>query len=137
MKRPVAAVCSIITRGNLVLLGQRKGCVCDGAWAFPGGHLEGGESFEQCAARELAEETGMTARHVEYITTLNIVNYVENRHFVDIYMAVQPSPGEEPKITEDFCSEWLWCPISNLPSPLMPGTEKALIEYMRKRRPSP
>jgi 8-oxo-dGTP pyrophosphatase MutT (NUDIX family) len=30
-----------------------------GVWVFPGGIIEGGESAAECAARELAEETGI------------------------------------------------------------------------------
>jgi 8-oxo-dGTP pyrophosphatase MutT (NUDIX family) len=33
-------------------------------WATPGGGVEGGESFEQAAIRELWEETGMRVDHV-------------------------------------------------------------------------
>lgn len=36
-----------------------------GRWAFPGGFLKIDESAEQCAKRELMEETGMVAEYME------------------------------------------------------------------------
>ena len=30
-----------------------------GAWVLPGGHIEVGESLEECAVREIKEETGI------------------------------------------------------------------------------
>jgi len=39
-------------------------------WEIPAGRLDPGETPEQCAARELAEETGMTAGRLEPLTTI-------------------------------------------------------------------
>ncbi|MCM1151791.1 MAG: NUDIX hydrolase [Alistipes sp.] len=41
--------------------GERLMIRRNGRWDLPKGHLEPGESIEQCAAREIAEETGVRA----------------------------------------------------------------------------
>ena len=47
--------------GRLLLLGHGDG----DRWTLPGGSLEPGESFGTCAARELFEETGLSATRLE------------------------------------------------------------------------
>lgn len=51
----------IVRRGAQVLLGRREKAGESVSWSVPGGTLEDGESFEQAAVRELAEETGLQA----------------------------------------------------------------------------
>lgn len=47
---------------NIILIKRSdKSEAYQGCWAFPGGFLDKGESIEQCAARELKEETGLDA----------------------------------------------------------------------------
>ena len=59
---PRVGIGVIVMRNGLVLLGERIGAHGAGTWALPGGHLEFGESVEQCARREVWEETGLEPR---------------------------------------------------------------------------
>jgi ADP-ribose pyrophosphatase YjhB (NUDIX family) len=55
---PCAGVVARDGKGRILLVQREE----DGLWAVPGGHLEPGESWESCARREFAEETGMQVR---------------------------------------------------------------------------
>ena len=68
MDRPLVGVGVFIKRDGKYLLGKRKGAHGAGQWSLPGGHLEGGESFEDCCIREVKEETGLDISNVRRIT---------------------------------------------------------------------
>lgn len=70
-----------------VLIGKRTVPHGDGMYSFPGGHLEHGEEFAACAARELLEETNLTLRagvssHKE-LATINTI-FASGKHYVTI-----------------------------------------------------
>lgn len=58
---PRPAVSAAIFRDGLVLLGQRSKPPLQGVWSLPGGHIEPGEKALAAIARELREETGISA----------------------------------------------------------------------------
>ena len=58
---PRAAASAIIFRGSSVLMIERGKGAMRGLWSFPGGHIEPGERARDAAAREVLEETGITA----------------------------------------------------------------------------
>jgi 8-oxo-dGTP diphosphatase len=57
----LAADCVVVDRDRGVLMVQRKNPPYKGCLALPGGFVEMGETVEQAARRELAEETGLEA----------------------------------------------------------------------------
>lgn len=57
--QPKVGIGVMILKQGKVLLGMRKGSHGAGELAFPGGHLDYMESFEDCARRETREERGI------------------------------------------------------------------------------
>ena len=59
----------MVTRGSDVLFVQRAVEPCKGMWSLPGGFVEIGESPEEAALRELAEETGLRGLRLRLLGT--------------------------------------------------------------------
>lgn len=116
--RPSIGVAVLIIKEKKILLGKRKGSIGSGTWAAPGGHLEYNESFEDCARREVFEETGLTLGKVSFLTATNNIYTDINKHDVTIYMNGEYIDGE-PILKEcDKCDGWEWVDINDMPQPL-------------------
>jgi len=114
--RPKVGVGVGVIQGNKILLGKRRGRHA-GYWAFPGGHLEHGETIEECARRELMEEVGIEVDRVILGGWTN--NLFENgAHSVTIWTYVTEFSGEVQNMEEDQCEGWEWFDPENLPEPL-------------------
>ncbi|MHB8647213.1 MAG: NUDIX domain-containing protein [Thermomicrobiales bacterium] len=62
---PIPQAGGVIFHGDQVVLRAPSGQeASDGAFVFPKGHVEAGESLEEAAIREASEETGLVARTV-------------------------------------------------------------------------
>jgi ADP-ribose pyrophosphatase len=61
----VAAIVPFDTEGNVILVRQYRLPACEALLEIPAGGVEGGESIEDAAQRELREETGFRAGRLE------------------------------------------------------------------------
>jgi len=76
-QRPIVGVGGVIIDRGRALLIRRGSEPLLGEWSIPGGMLELGETLEEGVARELLEETGLTARVIELIEVFDRI-YVES-----------------------------------------------------------
>lgn len=115
--RPITGIGVMIFRENKVLLGKRMGAHGVGEYAFPGGHLEYMESFEECARRETREECGITITKIRFGLLSNVKTYAP-KHYVHIGLIADWESGE-PKVCEPKkCEGWEWYALDALPSPI-------------------
>lgn len=111
-------VAAVILREGRVLLGERIGSHGAYTWATPGGHLEWGESIEECAKRETLEETGLVVSGFEKLSFTNDIFEKENKHYITLFVVASDVSGE-PQVTEpDKCKQWKWFKLDELPKPL-------------------
>lgn len=113
-----------------LLLGKR---VCDhGArtWGPPGGHLEFGETLENCAVREVLEETGMRIDDPVFCALTNSIFEEEGAHYVSLFMKVLLEDDQIPRVCEpDKTQEWRWFSQDNLPSSLFMPLQQLLDRF--------
>ena len=128
--KPRVGIGVMIFRDGKVLLGKRKGKFGDGQWAFPGGHLEYMESFENCAKRETMEEAGIKIQNVRFHYLGNIKIYAP-RHYVQIGMLADWKSGEAENKEPEKLSECAWFPLDNLPKPLFFGSKIMVDAYIK------
>jgi len=73
-ERPLVGIGVVVLRGEEVLLIRRARPPALGEWALPGGAQKLGETAEQAARRELAEETGLS------VGALHLAGHVDSIH---------------------------------------------------------
>ena len=112
--QPRVGIGVMILKDGKVLLGKRKGSHGAGEYAFPGGHLEYMESFEDCARRETREECGIEIENIRFQFVANIQEY-KPKHYAHIGLIADWKSGD-PKVLEPEKSEgWNWYDLNALP----------------------
>ncbi len=111
--RPKVGVGVMIWKDGKVLIGKRKNAHGAGEYAWPGGHLEYGETFEDCVAREAFEEAGINITNIRFLRLLNFRAY--GKHYVDIGMIADWQSGEVKVKEPEKCQGWEWLSLSEVP----------------------
>lgn len=125
-RRPLVGVGVLIRSNERYLLMKRHNSHGEGTWSPPGGHLEFGETLEQCAIRETREETSLLIEDVVFVGISNDFFIAEDKHYITIWMEAKKIKGDAKINSPDELTEIGWFKLNELPDPLFLPLEKLI-----------
>ena len=130
--RPRVGVGVVFVRQGQVFLARRRGALGGGTWGSAGGHLEHGETLEDCARREAREEFGLEVGDLRFLCVSNIVAY--GRHYVDVEF-LGDIGEQEPLLMEPEAFDGSgWFPLTALPEPMFQAMAYAIDSLLTGRQ---
>jgi mutator protein MutT len=124
--RRIEVAVALVFRGRRLLITERPaGTHLAGSWELPGGKLAPGESAEDCAVREVHEETAVVVRAVRRLPTIEW-DYPEKR--VALYPVECEWLSGEGRCVE--VASLVWGTRADLRAKTFPAANAALIEEL-------
>lgn len=99
-------VAAVVEDGERWLVLRRHGSHGAGTWGLPGGHQEVGESPEETAVRETAEETGLTVIATARLGFTD--DPMPEGHYVTLFVACSAVAGQARVVEPTRASELAW-----------------------------
>ena len=123
--QPVVSM-AIIARDGAVLMIQRKQREGELLWAFPGGAVEAGETSEQAAVREVAEEVGLTVASDRVLGD----RVHPKTHRAMVYVACSVVDGEPTVLDTDEIAEVAWVKHAEIAERVPYGLFEPVQQYL-------
>ena len=129
----IAVQTFVINRKKQLLMGL----MCDpenkGSWAVPGGHLDVGDTLEECALRELREETGIDAAHAVQFAYVEQPINISNMHYFHFGYLVTDVDENQKLINgepEDI-EKWEWFDLDKIPHKIATYQREVIIKFLK------
>jgi YD repeat-containing protein len=114
--------------GRSLVVGMRRRDRDTVTWTLPKGTPDPGETLEQTAIREVAEETGLDVRIVEPLPSIDytFVQSGTRIHKTVHYFLMEPTGGDLSRHDQEF-ERVRWIAFDDAPALLTFATERALV----------
>lgn len=125
---PVTVHLFFFHENQILLLRRFNTGFRDGEYSVPAGHLDGGETVMEAAAREGEEEAGVKIQ-LNDMTFSTVMHRIEDDERVDFFVVVNQWEGEPFNAEPDKCDELRWVDVNTLPMNIIPYVKQALANH--------
>jgi len=129
---PVTVHLFFFRESKILLLRRFNTGFRDGEYSVPAGHLDGGETVLQAAAREAEEEIGVQIAESD-MTFSTVMHRMEDDERVDFFVQVHQWQGEPFNAEPEKCDDLCWVDIHALPANTIPYIRQALANHLTGR----
>lgn len=127
----------VIEKDGLILLGHRVNNYKDtggiyelDSWTLPGGKQEYSETIEECAIREVKEETDLDITDIKVFGASDDI--APNKHFITIHTIGKYVSGNVTIMENDKIDEWKYFDINDLPENIYSPSRKTIELYIER-----
>ncbi|MFH8588482.1 NUDIX domain-containing protein [Streptomyces celluloflavus] len=134
--QPVIDTHVILRDGDKILFSQRGGPYGHGRWHMPSGKLDKGEPLTAGAARELYEETGITADPA-HLRLVQVVHHRQDAEMERIGFFFEATEWEGQPVNKEpeKCRALEWFTVHELPDDIIEYPAAGLNGYLRTTGP--
>ena len=102
--REITTMCAVLNENKVLMINRTKSWK---GWAFPGGHLENGESIIGCVKREIFEETGIVLENPIFKGITNIYNTVSHKRHIIYNFVCNKYTGTVKTYCDEGKIQWI------------------------------
>jgi ADP-ribose pyrophosphatase YjhB (NUDIX family) len=119
----------LVKDGKILMLRRFNTGYEDGKYSLPAGHVDEGENFTQCVAREAKEEVGVDVK-LEDLKVVHVMHRkssegeIGNR--IDVFFTAEKWSGEIKNMEPEKCDDLSWFDLNNLPENAIAYVRKAI-----------
>jgi len=128
-KFPVTVHLFFFREGQILLSRRFNTGYADGQYSVPAGHLDGGETVLEAAAREAEEEVGVRI-DLDAMEFSTVMHRMEEEERVDFFVHVHRWQGEPFNAEPEKCDDLCWVDVNQLPVNVVAYVRQALGNHL-------
>ena len=130
-KMTVASYLILIAKGKVLLSRRFQTGYMDGYYSLPAGHVDEGETLEDCLVREFYEEIGIRIKKKE-IELVHMMHRQEKDTRLDFFYTTKNYTGKIKNTEPEKCDDLKWFKLNQLPSNVAPYIKQAIENSIKK-----